>query len=154
MYAYILGTLEGVPADTVADPGGIRGIQTPYQTWRLLDTGIVTSTGSYITFKVADYFNETRVEFCHWTTFHGYLKNCFRVPNWRLAFTDWETRARLWEVIYHKKSPTAPFEPKLGPPPKKIPRSPPPVIYHKLLLISGPANKPRPPLLPSHPILG
>ena len=30
MDAYILGTLEGVPAGTVAGPGGrVRGVQTP-----------------------------------------------------------------------------------------------------------------------------
>ena len=30
MDAYILGTLEGVPADTVEDPGGrVGGVQTP-----------------------------------------------------------------------------------------------------------------------------
>ena len=31
MDAYILGTLEGVPADTVEGPGrrGVRGVQTP-----------------------------------------------------------------------------------------------------------------------------
>ena len=66
MDAYILGTLEGVPADTVEDPAGrVWGVQTSYQTGHLLNTGIVASTGSYITFKVTDYFNETRVKFCH-----------------------------------------------------------------------------------------
>ena len=46
----------------------------PHQTWRLFETKILTSTASYITFWVADLFNETCVAFCHKTKFQGYSK--------------------------------------------------------------------------------
>ena len=68
---------------------------------------------------------------------------------------DWRSQIEKHVVVsvrgnLPQKSPTVPFEPNFGPPTnKKIPTSPPRVIYHKLLLISRPANKPQP-----HPILG
>ena len=34
----------------------VRGSRPPYQTWRLFETEILTSTGFYITFYLADFF--------------------------------------------------------------------------------------------------
>jgi len=49
----------------MAIPGESRGPDPPYQSWRLFETVILKSTQTYITFKLADFFNEKRVEFCH-----------------------------------------------------------------------------------------
>ena len=76
---------------------------------------------------------------------------------------DWRSQIEKQVVVsvrsnLPQKSPTVPFEPKFGPPTnKKIPRPPPPVIYHKLLLISRPAPTPFLANLPGnkkiHPII-
>ena len=66
---------------SVANPGGGSGSFDPppplNQTWRLIDTEILTSTGPYITFWLAGFFNETPVAFCHLTKFQGYYKMWF-----------------------------------------------------------------------------
>ena len=43
---------SGTPTNTVADPGGGSrgGPESPYQIWRLFDSEILKSTGSYISF--------------------------------------------------------------------------------------------------------
>ena len=43
---------KGAKAKTV-DPGDL---DPPYQTWRLFETEIFTSTGLYVTFKLSDFF--------------------------------------------------------------------------------------------------
>ena len=92
---------------------------------------------------MADYFNERRFEFAT-KLIPGILKKLF----WGYPIGDWRSQIEKQVVVsvrsnLPQKSPTVPFEPKFGPPTnKKIPRPPPPVIYHKLLLISRPAPTP------------
>ena len=71
---------------------------------------------------------------------------------------DWRSQIKKHVVVSGRsnlpqKKSNSPFSTKVWTPhQEKIPRSPPPVIYHKLLLISRPANKPRP-LPPPTPFL-
>ena len=43
------------PKGAKAKTGGSRDLDPPYQTWRLFETEIFTSTGLYVTFKLSDF---------------------------------------------------------------------------------------------------
>ena len=93
---------------------GPGGPDPPYQTWPLFETKILTSTRSYITLKLADFFFMIRALNFATKLNSGIFKkcNCFGYSpmicspllakkyfprNRRPAFTDWEARARLYE---------------------------------------------------------
>ena len=106
-----------------------RTSRPSYQTWRLFGTEILTSTGSYITFYLADFFLMKRaLHFVSKLNSRDIQKcNCLWVPmicspllakhyfprKWRLAFTDWETRVRLrfliWSTIMATTRPIGKF---------------------------------------------
>ena len=58
----------------MVDPGGSEPPPPPHQTWYLFETKILITIGLYITVQLTDFFNETRVVFCHQTKFQGYSK--------------------------------------------------------------------------------
>ena len=104
------------------DPGGGPGVRTPHHTWRLFETQILTSIGSYIAFynnwliflmKRALYFitrlNSRDIKNCNYFWVPSYDNLCshssrYFPRQWRQpAFTDWEhVVVSVTEVICHK----------------------------------------------------
>ena len=100
-----------VPKLKLVDPGDL---DPPYQTWRLFETEIFTSTGLYVTFKLSDFLkikhglhfatklNSRDIWKCNYFGVSSYdplplLAKQYFQHQWWLAFTDWETRGHLCE---------------------------------------------------------
>ena len=90
MAAYILGTLEGVPAGTVAGPGGrVRGgLDPPIRPDACLILEFLHRQDRISLLKWLIISMKDALNFATKLNSRNITKNCFGVPNWLLTFTD------------------------------------------------------------------
>ena len=91
MDAYILGTLEGVPAGTVADPrgeGGPGGPDPPIRPDACLILEFLHRQDRISLLKWLIISMKDALNFATKLNSRNITKNCFGVPNWLLTFTD------------------------------------------------------------------
>ena len=90
MDAYILGTLEGVPADTVAEPGGggSGGSRPPIRPDACLILELLHRQDRISLLKWLIISIKRALNFATKLHSRDIKKNCFWIPNWRLALTD------------------------------------------------------------------
>ena len=89
MAAYILGTLEGVPAGTVAGPGGgSGGSRPPIRPDACLILEFLHRQDRISLLKWLIISMKRALNFATKLNSRDIKKNCFWVPNWLLTFTD------------------------------------------------------------------